>query len=595
MFVNRKISGFIKKCAALAAVLSLCITCFSFAAFAEQEEASAQEISALCNIKSTQWINRKGLYDGKLDKEMILDEPGRQALTYELQGEQAAGIYIKWGKSVSGWTLEATIADGSVVTSEHGQHGLLQEYVPLPEGVVSFAIVTQDGKSAPLRMVELSVYSPGVLPESVHIWQPTPTTAEILLVSTHQDDELLFFGGAIPYYAGELKLDFIVAYTAYSNVLRRHEALEGLWTCGLTQHPIFLNNPDRYVQTLNDARRVWDEDEIIRQLAGLYVQYRPQVVLSQDVNGEYGHGLHRLTVYCVQQALEKASDAEYVSEHFAGQELWRVKKCYLHLYEENNISMPWDVMTLESAGGRTALEVAQEAYLCHESQLKYSENYVSTVQRDCRSFGLYWSDVGEDVQKNDFLENTELRYRHLQPEGTADYLERVGNVGWLYRRTDEAYDTGKYLRYCEVAGVPGWYAADETGCLTEPITQQAPVQEAVPDLTGYETVTVQPGEPVLYSYNDGSEKGSVILRYCQPAGQPEAGFYAAGEDGALLLPLTQVEVLPELPPEEPPVQSEKNDSESGLGAETYTVYALCVLSVLLTLVMLLLVLRRRKG
>ena len=38
------------------------------------------------------------------------------------------------------------------------------------------------------------------LPEWVQIWQPSCEKADILIISSHADDEILFFGGIMPTY-----------------------------------------------------------------------------------------------------------------------------------------------------------------------------------------------------------------------------------------------------------------------------------------------------------------------------------------------------------------------------------------------------------
>ena len=90
---------------------------------------------------------------------------------------------------------------------------------------------------------------------------------------------------------------------------------------------------------------------------------------------------------------------------------------YLHLYEENAIVLNYD-QPLDQFGGMTAFEVTQKlGYPCHESQqwtwftgwINGKNDPITLASQikkynPCK-FGLYYSSVGEDVQKNDFLEN----------------------------------------------------------------------------------------------------------------------------------------------------------------------------------------------
>ena len=51
--------------------------------------------------------------------------------------------------------------------------------------------------------------------------------------------------------------------------------------------------------------------------------------------------------------------------------------------------------------------MAVEGYRCHKSQLKkWFRVEAEGSKYDCRKFGLYYTTVGPDTVKNDFLENT---------------------------------------------------------------------------------------------------------------------------------------------------------------------------------------------
>ena len=82
----------------------------------------------------------------------------------------------------------------------------------------------------------------------------------------------------------------------------------------------------------------------------------------------------------------------------------QVKKLYVHLYSKNQISMDWD-QPLESFDGKTGMEIADAALECHKSQQPIGFDRKWRMPYDCRAFGLYYTTVGPDVLKNDFLEN----------------------------------------------------------------------------------------------------------------------------------------------------------------------------------------------
>jgi hypothetical protein len=89
-------------------------------------------------------------------------------------------------------------------------------------------------------------------------------------------------------------------------------------------------------------------------------------------------------------------DAAFIPEQAALLGTWDVSKTYLHLYDENAVRLELN-QPLDGFGGRTALEVASDAYLKHVSQ-QWCWFYVSdTYQYSCAKFGLYRTTVGVDT------------------------------------------------------------------------------------------------------------------------------------------------------------------------------------------------------
>ncbi|MBQ8080714.1 MAG: PIG-L family deacetylase [Clostridia bacterium] len=60
----------------------------------------------------------------------------------------------------------------------------------------------------------------------------------MLLLSAHPDDELLWFGGTLPTYAGERGKQVQLVYLAHGDARRKNELLDGLWTCGVHAYPV---------------------------------------------------------------------------------------------------------------------------------------------------------------------------------------------------------------------------------------------------------------------------------------------------------------------------------------------------------------------
>jgi len=311
--------------------------------------------------------------------------------------EKIYGLYIVWARRPGQWTLSCE--NGEI---RCGEYGFLHEYVPIEEGcseaVISFS---QDEKICCMK-----AYSEGKLPVDVQVWEPECDRADFLLFSTHADDEILFFGGILPEYAGERDLRVQLVY--FSNyfdgtVIREHEKLDGLWACGVKNYPVNGPFPDQYAETLEQAKKIYSYEDTLGFLVEQIRKFRPQVCIAQDTGGEYGHGAHQLTSAAMREAVTVSMDAEYFPESADEYGVWDVPKTYIHLYEENPITLNCRV-PLDAFGGQTALEVATEAYKKHVSQ-QWCWFYVSdTYEYSIAEYGLCRTTVGADTG-GDMMEN----------------------------------------------------------------------------------------------------------------------------------------------------------------------------------------------
>ena len=240
---------------------------------------------------------------------------------------------------------------------------------------------------------------------AVQEWQEIPDKVDILFVSTHQDDELLFFGGAIPYYTHREGVNAAVLYMADCGRTRCREALDGLWTAGVRIYPFFCGLTDEFTMNPDLALSRWEKAGAQEMLVSAIRRCKPDVVVCQDLNGEYGHGQHRATSLMTTRAVALAADATYDAPSAEAYGVWQVKKLYVHLYEQDEIIMDWQQMKLDDTGVVTALFLATEAYDKHRSQQASFSMHHHGVLYDNTRFGLYFTDVGPDEAKNDFLEH----------------------------------------------------------------------------------------------------------------------------------------------------------------------------------------------
>ncbi len=276
-------------------------------------------------------------------------------------------------------------------------------YIPF-EGQNRLRLALRGAKGTGFGLSEFFVTRGRIPPDFVQRWEPPLERADLLVLVAHPDDELLWMGGALPYYALERGKDVAVAYMTCSNPLRRSELLNGLWTAGIRHYPYIGSFRDKRKQHMSDNYRVWGgQEKVESHIVSLYRRLKPQVVLSHDLKGEYGHPAHIITARAAVAALELAADAAAFQDSAEAFGTWDVPKLYLHLYQENPIVMDWET-ELDSLGGQTAIERTREAFSMHRSQrAKFSVELEGPYS--AARFGLVRSLVGEDSAKDDFFEN----------------------------------------------------------------------------------------------------------------------------------------------------------------------------------------------
>ena len=329
-------------------------------------------------------------------------------------------VYICFGDKLTPWEIQAK-KGGKWVTVYESEGLYAHEYAVLPEGEKDIRVRCTYEKQIVFTISEIFLFGPGDAPAFVQQWQPAPEKADLLVLAGHPDDEILFFGGAIPYYAGERKMNVVVAYLTcgtYSDgtQVRRSELLNGLWEMGVRTYPVIGDFWDKYSKRLDTAYDAWGKTKVYQFVTQLIRQYKPEVVVTHDENGEYGHGAHRVCADSMLNCIAAAADPGKYSDSAQQFGAWQVKKLYLHLYNQNPIEMDWD-QPLSAFGGRTGFEMAQAGFEWHKSQHEAGQKNPDTgkfeyfVVEDraskysCYRFGLAYTAVGEDVEKNDFFEN----------------------------------------------------------------------------------------------------------------------------------------------------------------------------------------------
>ncbi len=338
-------------------------------------------------------------------------------------------LYILWEYFPSEWTLRVNGTDYT-----YGQDGYQHEFVELPseaKGATSVTIIIGSEKTT---IADVYAFSAGELPSFVQKWEPSYEKADALFISTHADDEVLFFGGLIATLVNMGDVRVQVAYftdLSLTEPIRTHEILNGLWAMGITHYPQLGEFEDIYSESYEEAAAQYDKDSSLEYMVRTIRRFKPQIVVGQDFdNGEYGHGGHMWTADMIAKALKITNDATQYTESAEKYGTWDVPKTYFHLYSEGQITLDLR-QPLAAFGGRTAYQVAADAYLEHQSQqwcwFYVSDGYLADGSADiehpeinCAKFGLYRSLVGADTG-NDVMEHI-TPYDEQEKQAQAEAL-----------------------------------------------------------------------------------------------------------------------------------------------------------------------------
>lgn len=357
---------------------------------AEAAYGESEDLTSLSIISRSDGGSVERIVDADYETRVFLGEGTELTIVCP---ENIKGIYVIWDTVPGEWNL--TLDNGQ--TLQCGGAGFIHEYIEA--GGARKAVITIPSNDT--KLCDIYVLGEGELPDWVQTWLPQYEQADILVVATHSDDEVLFFGGLLPVYAQEQGYKVQMAYLTnhWLERLRPHELLCGLWTAGIRVYPEISEFAD--LSAFNDKYNIEEFEEY-----GVWLlrRFKPSVVVTQDLNGEYGHKTHIMGSNAMLRAYEAAADENCYEDSAVEFGVWRVSKYYVHMYPDDQLVMDWHI-PLRAFEGRTGLEVADESYGCHLSQHQWVFQIYEDGRGDCRLFGLYSSTVGEDTGL-DLMENT---------------------------------------------------------------------------------------------------------------------------------------------------------------------------------------------
>ena len=352
--------------------------------------------------------------------------------------DRAPGIY--WITGENGRTVSC------------GEEGFLHDYTDVTEAFGNPQKKLTLRFEEPVRAGELRIFGPGNPPEEIQRWKEAPSGGvDLLVFPAHGDDEQLFFAGLLPYYAGEKGYEVQVVYSTdhhNNNRIRPHEMLNGLWAVGVKNYPVFGPLPDYYSKSEGNAAAMllesgWPREKIQGFIVEQLRKFRPLAAVGHDLNGEYGHGTHRLWGRLLAEAVEVSMDPEVFPESAEKYGVWDVPKTYLHLYGQDPVRINWDV-PLSSFDGMTAYQVTKQlGYPAHKSQYTGFAWYLEEERAaDISSlspceYGLYRSTVGPDRRKEDLFENLKSRREQEEEESRKRREAEMERQAALARRREE--------------------------------------------------------------------------------------------------------------------------------------------------------------
>ncbi|MBP5354722.1 MAG: PIG-L family deacetylase, partial [Lachnospiraceae bacterium] len=331
---RRAVPGGLAAFMALLAALALLIVLHGTGTAAQAAAVSSSKKDAQA-VSLDITVSKDGSKQSKLrDNSNKTREKYKKGEILTVSSEQPMyGVYIRWGSTVSPYTLHY-----NEQTEKHGEQGFLHDYVALAEPATSVEILIEKD----VYVSEIEAFSEGTLPADVQVWKPALKEADILVFSTHADDEILFMGGVLAQYGGQEKRKVQVAYMCEfwsTEPVREHEKLDGLWASGIRNYPVCMNYYDYYSKTLDKAKTQYDIKKLTKSVCEVVRRFKPLVIVTHDIKGEYGHGGHMILNAAVQEVIAHSMEADFQPESAEKYGTWDVPKTYFHLYGENKLRM----------------------------------------------------------------------------------------------------------------------------------------------------------------------------------------------------------------------------------------------------------------
>lgn len=381
--------------------LVLCLMLLCLPALCEEAQDMTDRCVITASGNSKQLSN---LFDNNYSTEWASSHRGYIEIAAP-EGEKLHGLYVSFGGFITNWCIEAQDESGSWAKVYETEDQFYNQYIPLTEGyqAVRFKCMAPDYNHV-LHVTELHVLGAGEVPSWVQQWENFTGKADIVLMVTDPGDEYLFFGGLIPHYVAQEK-EVMLCVIVNTASQYKSQLLDGLWHCGMTNYPYIAYFKPNMATTARQQYALWSEVQFVRHVSRIVRIYKPEVLVTHAQDGEGIDGGHRVCADAAIRSLQAAMDSKY--DQGWGYKLygnWQLPKLYLHAPADGEVTLDYN-QPLDFYNGKTALEIAAEAYALQDYQKKMAENLPTDGIFNGAVFTLHASEVGEDTHKNDLFEN----------------------------------------------------------------------------------------------------------------------------------------------------------------------------------------------
>jgi len=370
-----------------------------FIAFLFRINVSAAEVTPEINIYTgTDKVNQDtSILKDKSYKTAVSFKEGTRVEVSTTDKSVIKSAYIIWDSPISPYTIETP---SGIINA--GENGFIHEFINMNSDTFTINIPAGD-----CRISDIRIFGEGDIPSDVQIWEKPAEKADLLVFSCHADDEVLFFGGVLATYTHTLNAKVKIVYLSqyYDGArIREHEKLDGIYHLGIRNYPVTGSFKDLYSTDLETAKTQYGLLNIESFMVENIRRFKPQIALTHDFSGEYGHGFHMLSAEALKEAIKVSNNPASFPESFNKYGGFTPLKTYIHLYKENELNLNFREV-LPGTENKTAFDLSVEAYKLHLSQ-QWCWFFVSDDNEySCARYGLLDSKVGLDVQKNSLFEN----------------------------------------------------------------------------------------------------------------------------------------------------------------------------------------------